>query len=79
MFTSALTALFEAIAKFFGCKDTSIQRQSETAVVRKCKNLEKACNIAEQIIFLVDRKDTTTKEVFAKSYKKLREKFFKYN
>lgn len=79
MFLSTLKAIFEAVAKIFGCKDTAIQRQSETAVVKHLKNAEKACNIAEQIIFLVDRKNDISEELFAKTYKKLRKRFFKYN
>lgn len=82
MITSMLKAFFEAIGKFFGCKDTSIQRQAETDVIKTKRNLKKATDYAEKIIALIESDNCSLK--FAKPryythYQNLKQKFMRYN
>lgn len=76
-----------AIKEAFSYGNTKTSRQSETVVIKNTKNLRKANDYAEQIIFLVDRfffSDISKLEPidldhFQHEYFKLRKKFFKYN
>lgn len=84
---SMIREIASAIKEIFSYKDTQKERQSEEVIIKDSKNLQKAVNYAEQIIFLVDRfffADLTKVKMlevndFEREYFKLRKKFFKYN
>lgn len=84
----AVESVGTAIQKIFDYGKTRTEHQSETTVIKHSRNLEKACDCAEQLIFLVDSHltlfseyATSEKEIkdFLSDYKKYRKKFFKYN
>lgn len=79
MWSVAISEIAKAIAEIFNYKETATERQSETNVIKKSKNKDKACNVAEEIIFIADKFIADTDEKTQRKYARLRKKFFKYN
>lgn len=67
------------LGKFFGMKETSIEHQAETTIIKSNKDYKKACDISEQIIMLVTPYTDIMTEKDLKDFKKLTDKFYKYN
>lgn len=74
--TASITAVFKAISDIFKSITQAKKQQSETDVIKTKKKNTKAIDIAERLIFYVDRNFDVEKD---KDYQKLRKKFFKYN
>lgn len=73
---TVLTSFFNALSEGFKTLTSGKERQSETAVIKDRKHLEKAVNYAEKLIFHVDSKYEVSED---KTYNRLRRNFFRYN
>lgn len=73
---ATITAFFTALGEGFKSLTSCKERQSETAVIKDRKSLEKAVNYAEKLIFYLDKNYAVTND---KQYQYLKKKFFRYN
>jgi hypothetical protein len=79
--TTAIAELSKIFSAFFAYETERTERQSETTVIKKQKNVQKAIDTAEKIIFFCDKlvEEKVEDKKQQKEYEKLRKRFFKYN
>lgn len=75
----AIEAIGKATEKGFSYAEKAKERQSESAILKDRKELQKAVNIAEKIILLTYKYFSTYNEKDQKEYKNLVKDFIKYN
>ena len=75
----AIEAIGKATEKGFSYAEKAKERQSETAILKDRKELQKAVNIAEKLILLTYKYFSTYNEKDQKEYKNLVKDFIKYN
>lgn len=73
----AVEAISNTVKSCFDFASTAKERQSETEIIKKKRNLEEAVNIAEEILEITDRYDVHFSDDDWKRYKKLKKKFNK--
>lgn len=75
----AIEAIGKATEKGFSYAEKAKEKQSETAILKDRKELQKAVNIAEKLILLTYKYFSTYNEKDRKEYKNLVKDFIKYN
>lgn len=78
MVAAFLSAVSEALARFFSWREASVNHQAETEVLQDKKDLEKACNFAELAIELVENRGYFMRNKDEKKFIRLVKGFRKY-
>lgn len=76
---TAITAFLEMLKQFFSLRQTSIENQTTTSVVKDKKCLKKASNITEKILLITDNYKEHFDKKDLRKYEKLKKQFLKVN
>lgn len=76
---TAITAFLEMLKQFFSLRQSSIENQTTTSVIKDKKSLKKASNITEKILLITDKYKDSFDKKDLRNYEKLKNKFLKVN